>query len=112
MSFSEETRLPTYLWVEAEMRRLMAEGRGVYVASRGDKTGGMVIQKISDMAGRCRLLLRQRDLDGNLVWMNALDADLVEEREADDYIRRAVGRDPDLWVVEIEDKTMTAMMKA
>ncbi len=112
MSFSEDTRLPTYLWVEAEMRRLMADGHGVYVAARGDKTGGMVIQKIADMAGRCKLLLQQRDLDGKLTWINALDADLVEEREADDYIRRAVGRDPDLWVVEIEDKTMTAMMKA
>ncbi|MFA5592228.1 MAG: DUF1491 family protein [Micavibrio sp.] len=99
-------RMPTHLWVEAEVRRLLSEGYGVYVNARGDRAGGLVIQKIADMAGSARVLVQQRDAGGRLVWMNALEDDVVAERDADSYIARAVDRDPDLWVVEIEDRQM------
>ncbi len=45
-----------------------------------------------------------RDMDGKLGWMPALKGELVPEPEADEYIQRAVQRDPDLWVVEIETR--------
>jgi len=41
---------------------------------------------------------------GRLGWLGALDGASVGEAEADAYIARAVTRDPDLWVVEIEDR--------
>lgn len=110
MNSSGETRIPTHLWVEAEVRRLSGQGLGVYVAARGDKAGGMVIQKISDMGGNCRLRGQQRDLLGQLVWIDILQDEIVPESEADAYIKRAVGRDPDLWVVEIEDRTLQAAL--
>jgi hypothetical protein len=112
MSFESETRIPTHLWVEAEVRRLSGEGFGVYVAAHGDKTGGVVIQKISDMAGNCRLRGQQRDLLGKLVWIDVLQDEIVPETEADAYIKRAVERDPDLWVVEIEDRSMMAALSS
>ena len=110
MDFATEHRLPTHLWVEAELRRLSSEGIGVYVVSKGDLTGGMVIQKISNLSGQCKLLSQQRDLLGKLVWINALQDDVVEECEADAFIKRAVDRDPDLWVVEIEDAKMLSSL--
>ncbi len=107
MTFAHETsRIPTHVWVEAEVRRLSSEGYGIYVSNRGDKTGGMVLQKIANMEGQCKLMGLQRDLLGKLVWINVLQDEIVEEREADAYIKRAVDRDPDLWVLEIEDKEM------
>lgn len=112
MENGPDIRIPTYLWVEAEVRRLSAEGLGVYVAARGDKTGGMVIQKISDLSGNCRLRGQQRDLLGQLVWIDLLQDEIVPESEADAYVKRAIGRDPDLWVVEVEDRTMKASLTA
>lgn len=99
-------RIPTYLWLEAKIRELSAQGIGVYVAQRGDKTGGLVLLKISDMAGRCKLLAQQRNLDGDLVWMAAIREETTDEKSADDYIARACQRDPDLWVIEVEDREM------
>ena len=110
MSAAQETRIPTHLWVEAEVRRLSGEGFGVYVAAKGDKTGGIVIQKISDLSGNCRLRGQQRDLLGKLVWIDVLQDEIVPESEADAYIKRAIERDPDLWVVEIEDRAMGAAL--
>lgn len=107
-----ETRIPTHLWVEAEIRRLSTLGIGVYVVTRGDKSGGMVLQKISNLEGQCRLLGQQRDLLGHLVWINALQDDLIDESEADAYIRRAMERDPDLWVVEIEDRSLKESLQS
>lgn len=103
---AEQSRIPTHVWVEAELRRLSGLGVGVYVTARGDKMGGMVIQKVSNMQGLCRLMGLQRDLLGKLVWIHVLQDEIVEECEADLYIKRAVERDPDLWVVEIEDRGM------
>lgn len=107
-----DNRIPVYLWIEAEIRRLASEGVGVYVTARGDKTGGILLQKIANMAGQCRLLIQQRDMSGKLTWVSALPEALVEEKVADDYILRSIARDPDLWVVEIEDRTMSHSISA
>lgn len=106
MSYTEEPTLPTYLWVEAEIRRLSDLGIGIYVMQRGDATRGMVLQKTADTKGQCRLMTQQRDLLGKLVWINALQDDFIEETEADAYIKRAAARDPDMWIIEIEDRDM------
>ena len=112
MHEEEEARIPTHLWVEAEVRRLSGLGLGVYIAHKGDRMGGTVIQKIADMSGKCRLLGQQRDLLGKLVWINLLQDEIVDEPEADACIKRATARDSDLWVVEIEDRTMQSSINS
>lgn len=99
-------RLPTHVWLEAKIRELAAAGTGVYVVNRGDRMDGVLLLKISDTRGQCRLLTQQRNLDGVMGWADVLDRDVLEEKQADDYIGRALERDPDLWVVEIEDREM------
>ncbi len=102
-----DNRIPTHVWLEAKIRELGASGQGVYVLQRGEKNDGQVLLKLSDCRGQARLLIRQRDLMTNeLQWMNALVDETMPEQKADDYISRARGRDPDLWVIEVEDQEM------
>jgi hypothetical protein len=69
--------------------------------------GGTVMLKIYQPGTGCRLLSQMRDLDGVLSWFPAHKEDLIEEREADERISRAVDRDPDLWVIEMETRDGT-----
>lgn len=97
-------RLPTSIWVDAHLRRLNEIGQGYYVLNKGAFAAGTVIVKINLLDGFSRLLTQIRDMDGNLGWMNATKEERVAETDADAYIRRAVDRDPDIWVVEVEDR--------
>ena len=99
-----DDRLPTDLWVMAHVRRCNDAGVPAMVARKGEAKGGTLILKINQYELGCRVLSQARDLDGRLGWLAAFEGALVEEAEADAYIERAVSRDPDLWVVEIEDR--------
>jgi hypothetical protein len=88
------------------MRQCMARGLSVTVARKGEAMGGTVMVKI--VLGRaegCKLLSQSRDENGVLGWLAAFDGAVVEEQKADEYIARATKRDPDVWVIEVEDKT-------
>jgi hypothetical protein len=102
----EEARLPTALWVEVHVRRLANDGIPYYITHTGAHAGGMVLLKLNGIEKGCRVLIQQRSLDGVLGWANALKDEIIEEKKADDYIQRAISRDPDLWVIEVEDRQM------
>lgn len=98
----DEARIPTSLWVEGKIRELSTQGVGVYVTHKGERHDGIVLLKLSDCRGRCKLLTQQRDIEGVLGWVNIFQDDIIEEAKADDYITRAITRDPDQWVIEVE----------
>lgn len=100
-----DDRIPTALWVEGHLRRLNAEGVPYYITQKGAYAGGLVLLKINTLTDGCLLLTQQRDFETNkLGWANALEQEQVAESDADAYIRRATQRDPDLWVIEVEDR--------
>lgn len=97
-------RLPAELWIKAHIKRCIVDGIPATVVHRGEKNSGMLILKLNQRDLGVKVLSQTRDLDGALAWMPALGGKLVAEAEADAYIERAVKRDPDAWVVEIEDR--------
>ena len=102
-----EDRLPTGLWVEIHLRNLEATGAYYYFIQKGNHSSGLVLLKINGLKGEVKLLAQERNFEnGNLEWINALSSELVKESEADEYIHRSISRDPDLWVLEIEDTEM------
>lgn len=98
------SRIKTEHWVHAHLRRCAVAAVPAFVVRRGDNERGMVLLKINTLVDGCRVLTQARDLDGNMGWLAALDGGLAPEADADAYIARQVDRDPDLWVIEIEDR--------
>ncbi|MCB9984053.1 MAG: DUF1491 family protein [Rhodospirillales bacterium] len=102
-----DDRLPTGLWVDAVLTPLNGRGIFYYITQKGNHASGLILLKLNGLKGRARLLTQQRDfLDDKLVWAAALDEETVSETAADEYIARAIARDPDLWALEIEDEAM------
>lgn len=102
-----DNRIPTALWVEARLRDLNAQGIAYYIVNKGAYAAGTVLVKINAREQGCQVFIQQRDLDGNLDWSPVLGEAPLGEARADDYIKRALSRDPDLWVVEIESKLLS-----
>ncbi len=99
----DEARVKTGLWVQAQIRLCDIESIPVVVVHRGDADAGAVLLKMNRLGDGCEVLTRFRGLDGEQGWLRGTGPDPVAEPEADDYIRRQIDRDPDVWVVEVED---------
>jgi hypothetical protein len=96
--------LSTDIWVTALIRRAETGGAFGVVARKGDPRAGAVLVKVLNRTdGTARLYSEATRLDGERVWMEP--ATSHDEPDLDRYIERALRIDPDIWVVEIEDKT-------
>lgn len=96
-------RLPTEFWVQAQLRRFNASGIGAYLLRRGDTERGTVLVRLLGSDGT-RILIQVRDLDGKLAWMGVKDGVVLTDADANAYVDRAVDRDSDLWVIEVETR--------
>ena len=100
----EQPRLKAEIWVQAHIRRCSGLGIPVFVVRRGDATAGVVLIKLNTLGDGCIVFSPTRRGDGARIWLRATGAEPVDETEADAYIARQVNFDPDLWVIEIEDR--------
>ncbi len=99
-----DDRLKAEVWIMAHVRQCSSLGVPAVVVRHGDDRGGSLILKLNTIDNGCRVLSQALDEDGNRAWIAAFKGASVPEADADAYIARAVERDPDLWVVEIEHK--------
>ena len=99
-----EARLKTGIWVQACVRRGDSAGITVTVVRKGDPDGGAVLVKLNQRELGCTVLAETRDPGGARAWIRGTGATPVAEDVADAYIARNRQRDPDLWVVEVEDR--------
>jgi len=97
-------KLKAALAVAAGIRLCSAHGVAATVARHGDDEAGAILLKLNRLGQDFAVLAQTRTAAGELVWTSGTGADAVTEADADAYIARQIKRDPDLWVVEIEDR--------
>lgn len=96
------TRLTARFWVDAYLARLRLMDIPAFVTSHGDDTGGAVLVKLNTLNGQARVFQRSFDLDsGARVWMELLSG---TESDVDESVARQRSMDPDIWVLEVEDR--------
>ena len=95
-------RLTSRFWVDAYLARLRFADIPGFVVAHGDDTGGAVLVKLNTLDGRAVLYQRSFDLMRDTrVWAELAAGD---EAEVDAAVARQRGFDPDLWVIEVEDR--------
>lgn len=95
-------RLSADVWVGAYLRRLDLAGIPAFVAARGDRVAGAVMVVVATLDGRAQAWLRRFDFAQDArVWDLHVAGSEGEVAESVAAQRRF---DPDLWVIEIEDR--------
>ena len=99
-----DPRLKSGMLIQAGVRMCSNRGVPAMVVRRGDPDGGAIYIKINRFENGCAVLSQVRMEKGRLGWLRATGAEPVTEADADKYIQRQAKYDPDLWVLEIEDR--------
>jgi hypothetical protein len=101
-------RLKSELWVKAYLRRCQHEGVAAVLVRRGDADAGAIYIKISRLDGTAKLFgpapAGLEEAREERRWQPCLEREPAPEAEADAYLERQIGFDPDIWIVVVEDR--------
>lgn len=103
-------RLKSGIWVAAYLRRCTIEGAYAVVRRRGADEAGAVFIKIDRLDGTSDLFgpAPQSAFDEASPSDRAFSASLpqmpVPNADAESYLAKQIRFDPDLWIVEVEDR--------
>ena len=102
-------RLTSDVWVSAYLTRLRLLDIPAFVVARGDGIAGAVLIKLNTLNGKGSVFHRLFDLDtGERNWVELTTGD---ERDLDSTIVRQRSFDPDLWVIEVEDRAARHLLE-
>ncbi len=89
------------IWAMALIRRAQAGGAFACLIRRGDGDAGAVLVKVRRGNESFSLYRAMRNMSGERVWWSK---DYDNEHAVDDLINARIDDDPDLWIIEIEDR--------
>jgi hypothetical protein len=101
-------RIKSEIWVRAYLRRCQSEGVPVVIVRRGDEAAGAIFICVDRLNGTVSLYgpapagLTGSETDRR--WIPCFELPAVGEAEANRYLARQREFDPDLWIIEIEDR--------
>jgi len=96
-------RLKAGIFVRALIRRAEVAGAQAYVLRKGAEEAGAVYLKLSRLDGTCTVLNQVVAGEGERVWTRPL-GEACDDARAQAYLDKQIKFDPDIWIVEIEDR--------
>jgi hypothetical protein len=103
-------RLKSGIWVSAYLRRCAVEGAYAVVRRRGAEEAGAVFIKIDRLDGTADLYgpAPQSAFDDarppERAFAPCLKTQPAQAADAESYLARQIKYDPDLWILEVEDR--------
>lgn len=103
-------RLKSGIWVSAYLRRCAVEGAQAVLRRRGAEEAGAIFVKIDRLDGTADLFgpAPQTAFDGAHPTDRAFSACLktmpAPVADAESYLAKQLRYDPDIWIVEVEDR--------
>ncbi len=95
-------RLASGLVVGALIRRVNAAGGSAMVLAKGEAEAGAILILALERGGDPRFFERGLGPDGLPALVRSGPAEMADDGVVSDYWQRRRGRDPDLWVVELD----------
>jgi hypothetical protein len=107
-------RLRTDFWVAAYIRRCQMEGAFAVLRRRGAPEAGAIFIKVDNLSGSAALYgpapqSELGDSQGRL-FARLHDAAWIEPAEAEQKLLRQLRFDPDIWIIETEDRQGRAFL--
>jgi len=103
-------RVKSGIWVAAYVRRCHVEGAFAAVRRRGADEAGAVFIKISRLDGTAELFgpAPQSSFDeahpADRAFVRCMKVQPAPEADVEAYLAREIKFDPDVWIVEVEDR--------
>ena|SRR5215813_6384352 len=103
-------RLKSAMWVSAYVRRCFAEGVFAVIRRRGAEEAGAVFIKVNrlddtaDVYGPAPQSAFEDDNPVDRAFSPAIKTMPAPDAEAEAYLARQIRFDPDLWIIETEDR--------
>jgi hypothetical protein len=103
-------RLKSGIWVAAYLRRSQIEGAQAVLRRRGAEEAGAVFIKVSRLDGTAEIygpapqsaFGEARPADR--AFIRSLKNENPSEADSEAYLARQIKFDPDIWIVEVEDR--------
>lgn len=103
-------RLKSGIWVSAYLRRCHVEGVFAVIRRRGADEAGVIFVKVNrlddtaDVYGPAPQSAFDDEYPIDRAFSPAMKAMPASEAEAEAYLARQIRFDPDLWIIETEDR--------
>ncbi len=102
-------RVTSGFWISAFRQHMDALNIPVYIRAHGDETAGAILLKIDTLDGKSQTYTLGHDIDGRETWVELASG---PDAEVEASLQRQMKTDPDLWIIEVEDRSGQALFTA